>query len=219
MHHAYGGKALNMLPSHGRTRPRALWGSAWLDGDRQSDPPPATQRSAFIVRPNPSLAPPPTTTAPPSTALSLCAAAGRVPVLARTPSARCAQWRVPQIRAGRPTMRRAAVQHAVQAVRRCGRAFRAYTCEPLAAGGRIIKYTLRRMTANGGVDQDHANHIAEPAAAPCRLHGVLHGGAAHRWEPGANLGTRYCAQRASSAFAKDGFGRTIGGSLGGRRRN
>ena len=152
-----------------------------------SDPLPATQRSAFTMRPNPSLAPPPTTTAPESTPLSLCAAVGHERILARTSSARCPQWRVPQLRAGRPTMRRAAVQHAVQAARRCGRAFRAYTCEPLAAGGRIIKYTLRRMTANGGVDQNHANHIADPAAAPCRLDGVLHGGAAHRWAPGANL--------------------------------
>ena len=41
-----------------------------------SDPLPATQRSAFTMRPNPSLAPPPTTTAPESTALSLCAAVG-----------------------------------------------------------------------------------------------------------------------------------------------
>ena len=91
-----------------------------------SDPLPATQRSAFTMRPNPSLAPPPTTTAPESTVLSLCAAVGHECILARTSSARCAQWRVPQIRAGRPTMRRAAVQHAVQAARRCRRVFRAH---------------------------------------------------------------------------------------------
>ena len=86
-----------------------------------SDPLPATQRSAFIMRPNPSLAPPPTNTAPESTAFPLCAAVGHECNLARTPRARCAQWRVRQIRAGRPTMRRAAVQHAVQAARRCRR--------------------------------------------------------------------------------------------------
>ena len=86
-----------------------------------SDPLPATQRSAFIMRPNPSLAPPPTNTALESTAFPLCAAVGHECNLARTPRARCAQWRVRQIRAGRPTMRRAAVQHAVQAARRCRR--------------------------------------------------------------------------------------------------
>ena len=132
-----------------------------------SDPLPATQRSAFTMRPNPSLAPPPTTTAPESTALPLCAAVGHERILARTPSARCAQWRVPQIRAGRPTMRRAAVQHAVQAARRCGRAFRAYTCEPLAAGSRIIKYTLRRMTANGeqAIPKRHGARVCAPHKA------------------------------------------------------
>ena len=153
-----------------------------------SDPLPATQRSAFIMRPNPSLAPPPTNTAPESTAFPLCAAVGHECNLARTPRARCAQWRVRQIRAGRPTMRRAAVQHAVQAARRCRR-----ICNVI--GMILVDTAVFRHPTAGVLYYSTASRKRftcvcpeGPAAAPCRLDGVLHGGAAHRWAPGANLG-------------------------------
>ena len=121
------------------------------------------------MRPNPSLAPPPTTTAPESTALPLCAAVGHECILTRTPSARCAQWRVRQIHAGRPTMRRAAVQHAVQAARRCRR-----ICNVIGmilVDAAVCRHPTEGVLYDSAAIRKRFTCVCPegPAAAPCRL--------------------------------------------------